>query len=92
MLASGRPVISTCRPGTELEAVVSKCGMVVPPNDDAAFAAAVCSLADNSAVRSELGRRARNYAEANFERDAILGRLFGPAGNEESHVTNDAIA
>jgi colanic acid biosynthesis glycosyl transferase WcaI len=92
MLASGRPVISTCRPGTELETVVSKCGMVVAPNDDAAFAAAVCSLADNSALRGELGRRARNYAETNFERDAILGRLFGPAVGEESRVANDAIA
>jgi colanic acid biosynthesis glycosyl transferase WcaI len=75
-----------------LETVVSKCGMVVAPNDDAAFAAAVCSLADNSALRGELGRRARNYAETNFERDAILGRLFGPAVGEESRVANDAIA
>jgi colanic acid biosynthesis glycosyl transferase WcaI len=92
MLASGRPVISTCRPGTELETVVSKCGLVVPPNDDDAFAAAVCSLADNAATRGELGRRARNYAETNFERDAILSRLFGPAVGEESRVANDAIA
>jgi colanic acid biosynthesis glycosyl transferase WcaI len=92
MLASGRPVISTCRPGTELETVVSKCGVVVPPDDDAAFAAAVCKLADSATTRSELGRRARNYAETNFERDAILGRLFGPAVGEESRVANDAIA
>jgi colanic acid biosynthesis glycosyl transferase WcaI len=92
MLASGRPVISTCRPGTELETVVSKCGLVVPPDDDAAFAAAVCRLADNAATRVELGRRARNYAETNFERDAILGRLFGPVVGEESRIANDAIA
>jgi colanic acid biosynthesis glycosyl transferase WcaI len=92
MLASGRPVISTCRPGTELESVVSKCGVVVSPNDNAAFAAAVCRLADSPAVRNDLGRRARHYAETHFERDAILGRLFGPAGNEESRVPNDAIA
>jgi colanic acid biosynthesis glycosyl transferase WcaI len=91
MLASGRPVISTCRPGTELETVVSKCGVVVAPDDDAAFAAAVCRLADNPALRGDLGRRARNYAESNFERDAILGRLFGTA-SEESGITNDAIA
>jgi colanic acid biosynthesis glycosyl transferase WcaI len=92
MLASGRPVISTCRPGTELETVVSKCGMVVPPNDEAAFAAAICALADNTALRGDLGRRARNYAETNFERDAILGRLFGTATGDESRVANDAIA
>ena len=92
MLASGRPVISTCRPGTELESVVSKCGVVVPPDDDVAFAAAVCMLADDASLRLELGRRARSYAETNFERDAILGRLFGPAGGDEASVTNDAIA
>jgi colanic acid biosynthesis glycosyl transferase WcaI len=92
MLASGRPVISTCRPGTELESVVSKCGLVVPPDDVEAFAAAICSLADHAPLRLDLGRRARSYAESNFERDAILGRLFGPAGGEESRVPNDAIA
>jgi colanic acid biosynthesis glycosyl transferase WcaI len=92
MLASGRPVISTCKPGTELETVVSKCGLVIPPDDDEAFAAAVCNLADNTTLRTELGRRARHYAETNFERDAILGRLFGPDGGDEARVTNDAIA
>jgi colanic acid biosynthesis glycosyl transferase WcaI len=92
MLASGRPVISTCRPGTELETVVSKCGVVVPPNDEAAFGAAICTLADNAALRLELGRRARNFAETNFERDAILGRLFGTAAGDEATVPNDAIA
>jgi colanic acid biosynthesis glycosyl transferase WcaI len=92
MLASGRPVVSTCRPGTELETVVSKCGVVVPPEDDAAFAAAICQLADNPALRLDLGRRARNFAETNFERDAILCRLFGPAAGDEATLPNDAIA
>jgi len=92
MLASGRPVVSTCRPGTELETVVSKCGVVVPPEDDAAFAAAICQLADNAALRLDLGRRARNFAETNFERDAILCRLFGPVAGDEATVPNDAIA
>jgi len=84
-------VIASCAAGTELEAVVSKCGLVVDPEDDAAFATAVATLADNAGLRMDLGRRARNYAETNFERDAILGRLFGTAGDEAA-VTNDAIA
>jgi colanic acid biosynthesis glycosyl transferase WcaI len=45
-LASGRPVIATCDIGTEIEAVVSKCGLVVPPEDSAALAGAICELAD----------------------------------------------
>lgn len=92
MLASGRPVISTSRAGTELEAVVSKCGVVVPPHDNTAFAAAICKLADDPALRTELGRHARAYAENNFERDAILGRLFGVAEGDVSSVINDAVA
>ncbi len=90
MLASGRPVISTCRPGTELDAVVSHCGIVVPPDDAAAFAGAIAKLADETALRLELGRRARSYAEANFERDAILGRLFGPIEDENENESSVA--
>jgi colanic acid biosynthesis glycosyl transferase WcaI len=92
MLASGRPVIATCHAGTEIDSVVSKCGLVVGPQDVPALAAAICKLADEPAVRIELGRRARAYAEANFERDAILGRIFGSAEDDVESVPDDAIA
>ena len=93
MLASGRPVISTCRPGTELYSLVSACGIVVPPEDAVALGDAIAKLVDATALRLELGRRARACAEANFERDAILGRIFGPIeGDETSAVAPDAIA
>jgi colanic acid biosynthesis glycosyl transferase WcaI len=92
MLASGRPVIATCLAGTELEAVVSQCGIVVPPEDNAQLAAAICRLADDVAMRLELGRRARTYAEANFERDAILGRMFGALEGDEARIPDDVIA
>jgi colanic acid biosynthesis glycosyl transferase WcaI len=78
MLASGRPVVATCRAGTELETVVSQCGLVVPPGDPAALAAAVVRLADDPKGRLHLGRCARAWAEANVERDAVLGKFFGP--------------
>jgi colanic acid biosynthesis glycosyl transferase WcaI len=89
MLASGRPVIATCLAGTELDAVVSQCGLVVPPQDEAALAAAVCRLVDDSATRLEFGRRARAYAEANFERDAILERIFGQIKRAEAPQAHD---
>jgi colanic acid biosynthesis glycosyl transferase WcaI len=92
MLASGRPVIATCHAGTELDAVVSKCGLVVRPQDPEALAAAICKLTDEPLARAELGRRARAYAEANFERDAILGRIFGAAENAVERLADDAIA
>lgn len=92
MLASGRPVIATCRYGTELDAVVSKCGVVVPPQDPGALADAIVALAGDVSKRLELGRRARAFAEANLDRDAILGRIFGPSESEDAPVANDAIA
>ena len=37
MLSSGRPIVATCHEGTEMAHVVSKCGVVVPPDDQAAL-------------------------------------------------------
>ncbi len=92
MLASGRPVIATCLHGTDLQRVVSQCGMVVPPHDGAALADAICILADDPDSRLEFGRRARAYAEVNFERDAILTRIFAPIDGIERRAIDDAIA
>jgi colanic acid biosynthesis glycosyl transferase WcaI len=69
-------VIATCRAGTEIATVVSECGLVVPPGDGAALAAAIEQLADDSAQRTLLGQQARGYAEENLARDAVLGRLL----------------
>jgi colanic acid biosynthesis glycosyl transferase WcaI len=76
MLASGRPVIATCRPETEIGEIVSQCGLVVPPENGAELARAIVKLADNSEARFQLGRRARSFAEENFERDAVLNTMF----------------
>lgn len=92
MLASGRPVIATCKAGTELDTVVSNCGIVVGPKDSAALAAAVVRLADDAALRTELGRCARAFAEANFEQDAVLERIFGPIEDGEVSVPDDVVA
>jgi colanic acid biosynthesis glycosyl transferase WcaI len=94
MLASGRPVITMGRTGTELATIVETCGVVVAPGDQAAFAAALCALADDGKLRSTLGRRARSYAEMHFERDTILDRVFGPGDVPEpaAPLANSAAA
>jgi colanic acid biosynthesis glycosyl transferase WcaI len=92
MLASGRPVIATCRPDTELSEIVSQCGIVVAPQDSAELAIAISRLADDTAMRLELGRRAREFAESNFERDAVLGALFGGLEGEVPEIANDIAA
>jgi colanic acid biosynthesis glycosyl transferase WcaI len=92
MLASGRPVIATCAQGTELNAVVSECGLVVPPQDPMALAMAICGLADDSISRLELGYKAREFAEANFGREAVLGRIFAPTEGGVPGDAEDAVA
>ncbi len=75
MLASGRPVVATAHAGTEVARVVDGCGLIVPPEDAEAFSAAVSSLADDVDLRNRLGIAARNYAEANLDKEAVLRRF-----------------
>jgi len=75
MLASARPVVTTAAHGSALADVVSQCGLVVPPGDDDAFAAAIATLADSPALRATLGARGLEWARQHLERDAVLGQL-----------------
>jgi colanic acid biosynthesis glycosyl transferase WcaI len=92
MLASGRPVIATSRAGTEISEIVAQCGLVVAPQDSAALARAISNLADDGTMRAELGRRAREFAESNFERDAVLRTLFGALEPAVPVIANDIAA
>jgi colanic acid biosynthesis glycosyl transferase WcaI len=78
MLASARPVIATCRAGTEISEIVSQCGLVVAPENSTELAQAIVALADDPETRVLLGRRGRTFAENNFERDAVLSTMFEP--------------
>ena len=78
MLASGKPVIATCRAGTEISEIVSQCGLVAAPENSAELAQAITALADDPETRKLLGRQARAFAEKNFERDAVLSTMFAP--------------
>jgi colanic acid biosynthesis glycosyl transferase WcaI len=85
MLASGRPVIATCRAGTEISEIVSQCGVVVAPENSQELAQAIIALADDVEKRASLGRRARTFAEEHFERDAVLKNVFAPVEIEGSN-------
>lgn len=75
MLASGRPVLATAHPGTELAFVVQGCGVVVPPEDPMAMTQAMMALAADSKLRTQLGAAGRVYALANMDREAVLRRF-----------------
>jgi colanic acid biosynthesis glycosyl transferase WcaI len=75
MLASGRPVISTAAAGTQVADVVAGRGINVVPGDLNALREAVITLAANEALRREMGRAARLYAEEHLGREQVLRRL-----------------
>jgi putative colanic acid biosynthesis glycosyltransferase WcaI len=75
MMASGRPVVATAHPGTQLHKVLQGKGLVCPPGDSESFAGAVVQLAENPRLRREMGMAARKYAIANMGRDEILARF-----------------
>lgn len=78
MLASGRAVLATALPETELGRVVAQeaaCGVVVPPEDPQAMAEALRALAQDPVRRNALGTNGRRYAEAELSQGAILRRF-----------------
>ena len=72
MLASGRPVIATTAPGTGLAAEIEGCGLVTPPGDAAALAAAIEALADDPARCAALGKVARTRAVERWDKGRII--------------------
>jgi colanic acid biosynthesis glycosyl transferase WcaI len=88
MLASGRPVLSTCTPGTELASLVSHCGMITAPGNPEHLASAVVTLAEDRGLMTELGRRARALAEEHFARDVVLNRVFASGQGGARQLTS----
>jgi len=75
MLASGRPVIATAYPGTELASVVEECGLVVPPGDAAGLVGALRLLVSDAALRVRLGKAGCEYALSNLDKQRVLGEF-----------------
>ena len=75
MLASGRPVIATAAPGTQVALALGSCGIAVPPLDNSALFAAVRTLADEPQMRHALGVAARAHAVEHLGRERVLERF-----------------
>ena len=75
MMASGRAVLATAQPGTQLATVVKGCGLVTLPGDANEFVSALLRLAEDPALRLRLGVNARKYAIEHMGRDEILHRF-----------------
>jgi colanic acid biosynthesis glycosyl transferase WcaI len=75
MLSSGRPVVATSRPDTQLAHTVEGRGIVVEPGNALAFAKAVEQLAEDPGLREKLGTNGRNYALSELEKESVLSRF-----------------
>jgi colanic acid biosynthesis glycosyl transferase WcaI len=72
MLASGRPIIAACLPGSEIAEYISGCGIVTAPDDAEALASAILDLAQDAAMRIRMGDSSRKRACQEFNQQSIL--------------------
>lgn len=72
MLASGRPVVATVSARSGIAGEVGPGGLIVPAGDTEAFARGIRLLADDPDRRAEMGRHARERAQAYWARDRVL--------------------
>jgi len=75
MFASGRPVVATAEPGTQLAGAVRDFGVVVPPGDTRRFSEAIVALAEDAEMRKRLGENARRYAELALDKKKVLSAI-----------------
>lgn len=76
MLASGRAILATASPETQLSYVLEGCGLVVPPESPEMVAQGLRRLADDAPLRARLGKAARRYAEQNLDKEQVLMRFL----------------
>lgn len=72
MLSSGKPIIATVRPDTDIARIVKQCGQVVPPEDADALQKAILQLLGDPEAMKKQGQEARNQAIKNFDQSSIL--------------------
>lgn len=69
--AAGRALIAADRPGLNDIVRHEETGLLVPPRDPEALAAAMARLLDDAPLRLRLGAAARRHAEAHFSVNAV---------------------
>lgn len=75
-MAAELPIVATQTEGSA-ELLDERCGLVVPVGDADAMSAALERLAGDAALRSAMGRAARERAQERFSHDRMVGELSG---------------
>ncbi len=79
-LATGRAVITTDMPGCRDPIEEGENGLLVPPRDAAALAAAMTKLAENPALIEKMGLRSRAIAEQVYDVNKVNRQLLEHMG------------
>jgi colanic acid biosynthesis glycosyl transferase WcaI len=72
MMASGKPIIATANPETELAEVVNQIGIVIPPNDPDSAMDAILRLTGSPELQAEYGVKSREMVCINWSRKTVL--------------------
>ena len=75
ILASGKPVIATAKPGTELFEIIKKIGIVVPPENSEALAQSILDLSRSEEKMHLLGKAGINWVTQYWSSENILGDI-----------------
>ncbi|MCW5568596.1 MAG: glycosyltransferase, partial [Dokdonella sp.] len=77
IMAAGRPFVATAGAGSLLWRLRERSGafLCVPPNDALAFANAVLKLADDAALRADLGQKGRHFVEQHLAKRKVLAKF-----------------
>jgi len=70
--ACGRPIVACDIPGCREITRDGENGMLVPPGDTGALAAALGRLIEDSELRRRMGERGREVVEAGFSEDQVV--------------------
>lgn len=76
ILASAKPVIACCLPGSELYRVVEQVGVPVQPENSEALSVAISELAGDPLKRLELGQEGRSYCIEQFSKEKVISRFL----------------
>ncbi len=79
MLASSKPVIAGCEPGSELYRVVIEVGVTVTPEDSKALTEAILALANDPERCAWMGMRGRKYCLEQFSKEVVIDRFIEEA-------------
>jgi len=98
--AAGRPIVATDVPGCRDVVQDGVNGLLVPPHDPPALAAALERLLRDPELRRAMGARSREIAVEKFSDERIVGEILGvygsllpgqfPDGLERDHGSQDA--